>query len=238
MKDFSDFTGPVSPKTLITAVTDTLDSSHLSQLNTTAQHDTLMQQDPKLAKVLLFTDKPASTVLAKGLSWAYARRLVFAEVRPSGDEGKALAAKYGVEKYPTILVVKVRKQQGKGLIGVVKQQHVARQSVTFSVGPPTSRYGVEKHPMVLVVKVRQGQQRKVGVERGVLLHNGSAAPAMILRLLNLCSNSLFDAQAARAAYLAQLTGKHAAGGTVALKLRPVQLDLDFDLTPACCGDLH
>jgi hypothetical protein len=109
MKDFSDFTGPVSAKTLISAVTDTLDSSHLTALSTSAQATAFLQQEPKLGKVLLFTDKPASTVLAKGLSWAYARRLLFAEVRPGeGDEGKALAGQYGVDKYPTLLLVKVR----------------------------------------------------------------------------------------------------------------------------------
>jgi hypothetical protein len=107
MKDFADFTGPVSAKALITAVTETLDASHLTQLATSAQHEALMQQDPQLSKVLLFSDKPASTTLAKGLSWAYARRLLFAEVRPSSEDGKALAAQYGVDTYPKILVVKV-----------------------------------------------------------------------------------------------------------------------------------
>jgi hypothetical protein len=107
MKDFSDFSGPVSAKALITSVTETLDASHLRHLNTSAQHQELLAQDPQLSKVLLFTDKPASTVLAKGLSWAYARRLLFAEVRPSSQDGQALAQQYGVDKYPKLVVVKV-----------------------------------------------------------------------------------------------------------------------------------
>lgn len=115
MKDYSDFTGPVTAKTLITAVTDTLDTSHLTQLATSAQQQAFLQdkQDPnnkqQLAKVLLFTDKQASTVLAKGLSWAYTRRLLFAEVRPSDPDGQALADKHGVTKYPSIIVIKVSK---------------------------------------------------------------------------------------------------------------------------------
>lgn len=109
MKDFDEFKGPASAKGLITAVTDTLDTSHLTQLNTTAQHeDFLQQQAPaSLKRVLLFTDKAASTVLARGLSWAYERRLLFGEVRPSVGEGKAIAERYGVDKYPTIVIVKV-----------------------------------------------------------------------------------------------------------------------------------
>jgi hypothetical protein len=55
--------------------------------------------------VLLFTDKNASTVLYKGLSWSYARRLAFGEVRSS--EETAALQQYGVAKMPTLLVVKV-----------------------------------------------------------------------------------------------------------------------------------
>lgn len=56
--------------------------------------------------MLLFTDKNASTVLYMGLSWSYARRLAFAEVR-SSEEGAALLEQYAVAKLPTLLVVKV-----------------------------------------------------------------------------------------------------------------------------------
>lgn len=59
---------------------------------------------PWCVQVLLFTDKNVSTVLYKGLSWAYAKRLAFAEVHATG--GAALVEKYGVEKLPTLLVVK------------------------------------------------------------------------------------------------------------------------------------
>jgi protein disulfide-isomerase A6 len=57
-------------------------------------------------QVLLFTDKNASTVLYKGLSWSYAWRLAFGEVR-SSEETAALLEQYGVAKMPTLLAVKV-----------------------------------------------------------------------------------------------------------------------------------
>jgi hypothetical protein len=122
MKDFSVFTGAVSAKSLISAVTDTLDSAHITALSTAAEHEAFLQKEPKLAKVLLFTDKPASTVLAKAMSWAYARRLLFAEVRPAGGDGRVLAEQYMVEKYPTILVLKV----GQPAAGPLLLGHVWR----------------------------------------------------------------------------------------------------------------
>jgi protein disulfide-isomerase A6 len=108
LKHFDQYGGPGSAKALMTAVTDQLNASQITQLNTSDAASTLLASEPRLAKVLLFTDKPASTVLYKALAWAYVRRLVAAEVRPSDDAGKALAEHYGVTAYPTLLVVKVR----------------------------------------------------------------------------------------------------------------------------------
>lgn len=59
-----------------------------------------------LHQVLLFTDKNVTTVLYKGLSWAYPRRLLFAEVQKSEDT-QPLIEQYGVAEFPTLLVVKV-----------------------------------------------------------------------------------------------------------------------------------
>lgn len=132
MKDFSVFTGAVSAKTLISAVTDTLDSTHITALSTAAEHEAFLAKEPKLDKVLLFTDKPASTVLAKAMSWAYARRLLFAEVRPTDGEGRALAEQYMVEKYPTILVLKV----GQACSGVLLSPvWVAERCIYAGMGP-------------------------------------------------------------------------------------------------------
>lgn len=58
-----------------------------------------------LARVLLFTDKPKTTVLYKALSIAYAGRLRFGQVLKG--EGDVIAEKLGVEDYPTLLVIKV-----------------------------------------------------------------------------------------------------------------------------------
>lgn len=57
-----------------------------------------------LLQVLLFTDKPVSTILYKALSIAFAGRLRFAEVRPAAAE---VAEAYKVTSYPTLVVVKV-----------------------------------------------------------------------------------------------------------------------------------
>eukprot|EP00878_Enallax_costatus_P011712 GHUV01012227.1.p1 GENE.GHUV01012227.1~~GHUV01012227.1.p1 ORF type:complete len:637 (+),score=223.38 GHUV01012227.1:909-2819(+) len=86
------------------AVTDLLNDKQITQLKTQEEHDMFIQQQPKLAKVLLFTDKNATTVLYKGLSWAYAKRLTFAQVHAA--ESSKMVEQYGVNKYPTLLVVK------------------------------------------------------------------------------------------------------------------------------------
>jgi hypothetical protein len=122
MKDFDVLPGPAAAagaKALLDAVTATLNDSHIARIANASAHASFLAASPRLAKVLLFTDKPAPTLLAKGLSWAYARRLAFAEVRPAQaggagaagaggeDEGAALAREYGVTAFPALLV-KVR----------------------------------------------------------------------------------------------------------------------------------
>eukprot|EP00882_Tetradesmus_deserticola_P013172 GHRQ01013968.1.p1 GENE.GHRQ01013968.1~~GHRQ01013968.1.p1 ORF type:complete len:432 (+),score=183.16 GHRQ01013968.1:593-1888(+) len=107
MKDFDKYTGPPTARALAAAITAKLDDTQISHVSSSSPswHEAFLQQQPKLAKVLLFTDKNASTVLYMGLSWSYARRLAFAEVRSSG-EGAALLQQYGVAQMPTLLVVK------------------------------------------------------------------------------------------------------------------------------------
>jgi hypothetical protein len=63
-----------------------------------------------LAAVLLFTDKPKTTVLAKALSTTYAGRLAFGQVQ----KGAAAAEALGVTEYPTLMVVKVRRRREGG----------------------------------------------------------------------------------------------------------------------------
>ncbi|KAF6265587.1 hypothetical protein COO60DRAFT_863377 [Scenedesmus sp. NREL 46B-D3] len=105
MKDFEKHEGPPGARALAAAIADKLDDKQISRITSSSQHEAFLQQQPKLAKVLLFTDKNASTVLYMGLSWSYARRLAFAEVR-SSEEGAALLEQYAVAKLPTLLVVK------------------------------------------------------------------------------------------------------------------------------------
>eukprot|EP00879_Flechtneria_rotunda_P014908 GHRR01015576.1.p1 GENE.GHRR01015576.1~~GHRR01015576.1.p1 ORF type:complete len:609 (+),score=148.82 GHRR01015576.1:560-2386(+) len=61
-----------------------------------------MGQDPRLSKVLLFTDQNGSTVLYKALSLAYLGRLLFATVQPGNSQ---LEEQYGVTQHPKLLVV-------------------------------------------------------------------------------------------------------------------------------------
>ncbi|WIA14176.1 hypothetical protein OEZ85_002717 [Tetradesmus obliquus] len=105
MKEFDKYAGAPGARALVSAVTDKLDDSQISHISSSSEHEAFLQQQPKLAKVLLFTDKNASTVLYKGLSWSYARRLGFGEVR-SNEATAALLEQYGVAQMPTLLVVK------------------------------------------------------------------------------------------------------------------------------------
>jgi len=70
-----------------------------------------------LARVLLFTDKPKTTVLAKALSVGLAGRLVFGQVVRGVGGSEAVAARLGVEEYPTLLVIKVGGRAG-GWVGL------------------------------------------------------------------------------------------------------------------------
>jgi len=60
-------------------------------------------KEPELPKVLLFSTKKETTPLYKALAIDYHYQLNLAEVR---DTEKALVEKYGVDKFPTLLVVK------------------------------------------------------------------------------------------------------------------------------------
>lgn len=73
--------------------------------NTTDRY--LLVSCPSASQVLLFTNKTVSTVLYKGLSWAYARRLSFAEVHAA--EATDLVEQYDVQELPQLLVVTVRR---------------------------------------------------------------------------------------------------------------------------------
>ena len=58
--------------------------------------------NPSLNKVLLFTDKPQSGLIFKGLSGWFHDRIIFGEVH---KEETGLSQKYEVKKYPTLIVV-------------------------------------------------------------------------------------------------------------------------------------
>ncbi|KAI8463550.1 MAG: hypothetical protein J3K34DRAFT_526895 [Monoraphidium minutum] len=118
MKDIEDFKGEPNARSIAAAVTDLLHDRHISSIATPADLDafapalaaekTAGETADGLARVLLFTDKPRTTVLYKGLSVAYAGRLRFGQAAKGegGGGGGAVAAQLGVEEYPTLIVVK------------------------------------------------------------------------------------------------------------------------------------
>lgn len=58
--------------------------------------------NPNFNKVLLFTDKPQSGLIFKGLSGYFHDRLLFCEVNKSES---ALISRYNIERYPSLLVI-------------------------------------------------------------------------------------------------------------------------------------
>eukprot|EP00775_Hariotina_reticulata_P011263 gene11263-11412_t len=116
LKEYQEYAGPAIAKALAAAVTDTLDDSLVDKISSSQQHAEFLQKQPELAKVLLFTDKAATTVLYKALSWAYQHRLAFSEVRTAalgqaegGNDGSSsggLVEEYGVTGPPALVLVK------------------------------------------------------------------------------------------------------------------------------------
>jgi len=63
---------------------------------------------PDLAKVLLFTNKKETTNLYKALAIDFHFQLELAEVR---DTEKEIVSKYGIKKYPTLIVITTSEEQ-------------------------------------------------------------------------------------------------------------------------------
>ncbi len=97
--------GMLTAREVSKAATALLHDRHITRIGSAAEADAFLAQDAALAKVLLFTDKRAPTTLYKGLSCRFRGRLLFGEVHRDVD---AVVARYGVEAFPTLLVVKVR----------------------------------------------------------------------------------------------------------------------------------
>jgi len=99
-KKEQDYQGERSAAAIVQFATSKL-PSFVKSLNS-ANFDTVFAES-SLAKVLLFSDKPTTTTLYKGLSVEFKDRLVLTEVKKSD---KDLVAKYKVTSFPTLLVLK------------------------------------------------------------------------------------------------------------------------------------
>jgi len=62
----------------------------------------LLEQDVKLNKVLLFTERKSTAPIFKVLSKQFKDKLVFAEVKSSDEQ---LADRLNVDEYPTVIVI-------------------------------------------------------------------------------------------------------------------------------------
>lgn len=102
----TDYQGPRTAKPIVDAVLAKLDAKNIKKL--TAKSAEGFLADKELPKVLLFTSKPKSSHLYMALSMEFKGKLAFAEIL---DKETSLAEKYGVESFPTLLVVKNDEEQ-------------------------------------------------------------------------------------------------------------------------------
>lgn len=71
---------------------------------TSNNHKTFVEEDPGVPKVLLFTNaKKGTPFVYKALSYNFEKTLQFGLIRESED---ALAQKYKIKKFPSLLVIK------------------------------------------------------------------------------------------------------------------------------------
>ena len=69
---------------------------------TDSNYEDFIKRDQTKHKVLIFTERKTTAPLFKALSKQYKEKLVMGEVRSSE---KGLAEKFGVQKFPAILVI-------------------------------------------------------------------------------------------------------------------------------------
>jgi len=100
MKQPVDYNGARSAAALVNAAIDMI-PNFVHNINNAASEEKFFGNS--LTKVLLFTDKSSTPTLFKALALEYRNRLAFGYIKNSNKE---LVEKFGVEKYPTVLVQK------------------------------------------------------------------------------------------------------------------------------------
>ncbi|KXZ53874.1 hypothetical protein GPECTOR_6g792 [Gonium pectorale] len=103
-KEPIDYNGPRSAKAMVDAVSSLLTDVHITRLRSKAELGEFARGAAGKPQVLLFTSKTESTLLYKSLSTQLRSRLAFGEVHQAS--GAELVAEFGVEAFPSLLVVK------------------------------------------------------------------------------------------------------------------------------------
>ena len=91
--------GSVSENSIYTFLTKNIANKGI-KLN--SENHKSMIENPDFNKVLLFTDKPQSGLIFKGLSCYFYDRILFLEVH---DSETGLVNKYNIKKYPSLVIV-------------------------------------------------------------------------------------------------------------------------------------
>ncbi|GBF90666.1 hypothetical protein Rsub_03238 [Raphidocelis subcapitata] len=164
-KQITEWTGDRGAKAIAAAVAEQLNERHITALGSEAELDAFVAPAPEeaaaseaggaaaasaaaaaaqpLARALLFTDKPKTTTLAKGLSTAYAGRLLFGQVQRDGGAGEA-AGKLGVTEFPTLLAVKPDGSR-EPYSGPLKAPAIREFLDRFALPPPPGAGGSSSH---------------------------------------------------------------------------------------------
>jgi hypothetical protein len=97
------FQGEASPKLLAQFGHKLLPGFRI-KLNTTEDYENFLEAEPKLNKVILFTEKKVTAAIYKGLTIHYFRRLYFAEVTETPETNEILD-EFEIEEFPQVFLL-------------------------------------------------------------------------------------------------------------------------------------
>eukprot|EP01100_Stratorugosa_tubuloviscum_P006431 TRINITY_DN2779_c1_g2_i1.p1 TRINITY_DN2779_c1_g2~~TRINITY_DN2779_c1_g2_i1.p1 ORF type:complete len:408 (-),score=170.42 TRINITY_DN2779_c1_g2_i1:65-1288(-) len=143
-KDPIDYQGARSAAALVKFGLSNLPNYVISL--TESSHTSFISEDPNVAKVILFTNKPKTTDLYKGLAVEFKDRLKFAEIKHTE---KTLVEKYSITSFPTLLVVTKDNEAGtiyKGAINVQAATEFLRQFASKTQEKSTEQQENVKQP--------------------------------------------------------------------------------------------
>eukprot|EP00741_Cyanophora_paradoxa_P003436 tig00000704_g3339.t1 len=114
-----DYNGPRTAKPIADFALNALPSKHVLPV-TSKNLEKFLGSSPELPHAILFTEK-ATSPLTKALSLQFKGRLLLGEVKSSDKE---LTAKYSIEKFPSVIVLKPGDEAPVAYDGPMKQQNL------------------------------------------------------------------------------------------------------------------